>query len=73
MRIIIFWGLYWGPPILGNYHLGLGSTQTWGLSRGLCNLDRGCRGIAIEDFPPQKKRRDGKALIFSDFGAARRL
>ena len=21
IRIIIFWGLDWGPPILGNYHL----------------------------------------------------
>ena len=21
--IVIVWGLYWGPPILGNYHLGL--------------------------------------------------
>ena len=21
IRIIIFWGLYWGPSILGNYHL----------------------------------------------------
>ena len=21
LRIIVFWGLYWGPPILGNYHL----------------------------------------------------
>ena len=21
MRIIVFWGLYWGPPILGNCHL----------------------------------------------------
>ena len=20
VRIILFWGLYWGPPILGNYH-----------------------------------------------------
>ena len=20
VRIIVFWGLYWGPPILGNYH-----------------------------------------------------
>ena len=18
--IIVFWGLYWGPPIIGNYH-----------------------------------------------------
>ena len=22
IRIIVFWGLYWGPPILGNYHMG---------------------------------------------------
>ena len=21
LRIIIFWGLYWGPLILGNYHI----------------------------------------------------
>ena len=20
-RIIVFWGLYWGPPILGNYQI----------------------------------------------------
>ena len=20
-RITVFWGLYWGPPILGNYHV----------------------------------------------------
>ena len=22
IRIIVFWGLYWGPPILANYHIG---------------------------------------------------
>ena len=22
IRIIIYWGLYWGPPIYGNYRLG---------------------------------------------------
>ena len=33
IRIIIFWCLYWGPLILGNYHLGV-----WGC-RGV-----GCRG-----------------------------
>ena len=22
MRTIVFWALYWGPPILGNYHFG---------------------------------------------------
>ena len=21
IRTIVFWGLYWGPPILGNYHI----------------------------------------------------
>ena len=24
IRIIVFWGLYWGSPILGNYHLEVG-------------------------------------------------
>ena len=23
IRIIVFWGLYWGTPILGNYHIVL--------------------------------------------------
>ena len=23
IRTIVYWGLYWGPPILGNYHIGL--------------------------------------------------
>ena len=23
IRIIVFWGLNWGPPILGNYHIGI--------------------------------------------------
>ena len=23
MRIVVFWGLYWGSPILGNYHIFL--------------------------------------------------
>ena len=22
IRIIVFWGLYWGPLICGNYHIG---------------------------------------------------
>ena len=22
IRTIVYWGLYWGPPVLGNYHLG---------------------------------------------------
>ena len=27
MRTMVFWGLYWGPPILGNYHF------VWPVSR----------------------------------------
>ena len=23
MRIVVTWGLYWGSPILGNYHISL--------------------------------------------------
>ena len=23
IRIIVYWGLYWGPLILGNYHMGI--------------------------------------------------
>ena len=23
IRIIVYWALFWGPLILGNYHLGL--------------------------------------------------
>ena len=23
IRTIVFWDLYWGPPILGNYQMGL--------------------------------------------------
>ena len=23
IRTIVFWGLYWGPSILGNYHIGM--------------------------------------------------
>ena len=22
IRIMVYWSLYWGPPILGNYHIG---------------------------------------------------
>ena len=37
IRTIVFWGLYWGPLILGNYHIvhwgfrscGLGSRDLW--------------------------------------------
>ena len=25
LRILLFWGLYWGRPILGNYHMSGGA------------------------------------------------
>ena len=28
IRIIIFWGLHWGPPILGNYHMKIKPKDT---------------------------------------------
>ena len=30
IRIIIYWGLYWGPLILGNYHISLLLTKLGG-------------------------------------------
>ena len=37
IRIIVYWGLYWGPPIMGNYQLlqggsggDVGSSENWG-------------------------------------------
>ena len=44
IRTLIFWGLYWGPPILGNYQMfrvgqrlgfkfGLGKVKGSGLAR----------------------------------------
>ena len=37
MRITIFWGLYWGPLILGNYQLKnlWGGRGAWGLGLGV--------------------------------------
>ena len=27
LRIVVLWGLYWGPPILGNYLVLLGDSR----------------------------------------------
>ena len=29
IRIIVYCGLYWGPPILGNYHMGICRSVYW--------------------------------------------
>ena len=29
IRIIVFWGLYWGPLILGNYHIRNTRQEYW--------------------------------------------
>ena len=36
IRTIVFWGLYWGPLILGNYHIVLSNNQGY-LFRALYN------------------------------------
>ena len=31
IRTVVFWGLFWGPPFLGNYHMyleGKGDSET---------------------------------------------
>ena len=38
IRIITFWGLYWGPPILGNYpidHMEVGAPRMRNQNTGL--------------------------------------
>ena len=27
IRTIVFWGLYWGSPILGNYHMDINGKE----------------------------------------------
>ena len=27
IRIIVYWGVYWGPPILGNYHIDIDHSE----------------------------------------------
>ena len=47
IRIILFWGcLYWGPPILGNYHIGLSST---GIMYGYVGIVQGYIRIIYRD------------------------
>ena len=31
VRVIVFWGLYWVPPIFGNYHIYIYMQASWGL------------------------------------------
>ena len=49
IRIIVFWGLYWGPLILGNYHIHvyLGRVRCFCEHRhiGLCSEKRCCWGL----------------------------
>ena len=39
-RVVISWGLYWGPAVLQNYHIGLGS-------RGHKALTLSCLSVEI--------------------------
>ena len=35
IRIIVFMGLYWGPPILGKYHIGF---RVYFQGRSICDM-----------------------------------
>ena len=37
IRVVVCWGLYWGPPILGNYHMG-GGVQNYGSLKRYYNM-----------------------------------
>ena len=64
LRIIVYWDLYWGPPILGNYHMALQGNRAalcWALLcytralgfptlLSLCNEQNGAT-LAIESHP----------------------
>ena len=43
IRTIVFWGLCWGPPILGNYHIGMQKVHGCGRSSEELQQARYCR------------------------------
>ena len=43
IRLIILWGLYWGPLCFGNYHLVPRATVSFTTSRMLGALGQDCR------------------------------
>ena len=45
IRTVVFCGLYWGPPVLGNYHLDLKSRQNNGKENGNYYIILGLRGL----------------------------
>ena len=50
MRTIVFWGLYLGPPILGNYHLDYEAKFQLRMQRGLPHV---ILSFESEALPPQ--------------------
>ena len=41
---LVFWGLYWGPPILGNYHIQPPGKMQGNVGTGsIKSISRGCR------------------------------
>ena len=71
IRTIVFWGLYWGPLILGNYHIGslsLGPSET--MHTDLSSRNRTCihrystSGCCAIQSPKQRlvKLDDGEAV-----------
>ena len=52
MRTIVFWGLYWGPLILGNYHLWIAVLglrfRVSGVGFGVYGLGFGVQGLGFK-------------------------
>ena len=52
IRIIVFWGLYWGSLILGNYHVRLGLLNPAALLEiEGCPLRPGLNNLGMNDLP----------------------
>ena len=53
IRIIVFWGLYWGPLILGNYHIICNSNSSSDVHDS--DNDRNKNGIGTSDLLRMKR------------------
>ena len=42
MRTIVYWGLYWGPPVLGNYRMEIRAQV-----RGMCEILQSSVGFSV--------------------------
>ena len=75
MRITIYWGLYWGPFILGNYQVTLHTSHTFGPGAGLQSAEIRHSHVPgpvcylpLEDTYPKSKTLNPNAPVLSEQG-----